>query len=420
MPQTEQRLTLSRRRFLVALGAGALGLAGCRLWPEDGLWHDCGPPQLPDGLARDPLLAYVWHGIDATQLWDAHVHLLGNGADGSGCWINPNMESLWHPIERLQKAFYLNAGCVRDQPGMDAHYVRRLLALHAAFPPGSKLLLLAFDWHYDERGRRIETLSPIHTPNEYAQRLAREHPAQCEWIASVHPYREDAIEALESAARGRARAVKWLPSVQGMDPADARCDRFYEALARLGLPLLTHAGRELALHGGAMQDYGNPLRLRRALEHGVRVIAAHCASLGRGVDLDRGADGPELPNFKLFARLMDERRYERLLYGDLAAISQVLRAGEPLRVLLQRRDWHVRLVYGSDYPLPGVMPIFAPRRLAAHGFLTKPQAAWLTELRRHNPLLFDFALLRLLAAGDWRFSPVAFHTRRLFSRSPGS
>jgi mannonate dehydratase len=276
-------------------------------------------------------------------------------------------------------------------------------------------MLLAFDWHYDQHGRRVEDLSPIYTPNEYAQRLAREHPAHFEWIASVHPYRADAVEALEAAARGGARAVKWLPSVQGMDPGDARCDRFYEVLARLRLPLLTHAGRELSLHGGGMQDYGNPLRLRRALEHGVRVIVAHCASLGTGVDLDRGPDGPEVPNFKLFARLMDDKRYDQFLFGDLAAIAQVLRAGKPLRRLIERRDWHARLLYGSDYPLPGVMPIFAPRGLAADGFLTAPEAEFLSKLRRYNPLLFDFALMRLLAVDGQGFDPAVFATRRVFA-----
>jgi len=410
---------LKRRHFLAALGVGAFGLGGWRLWPEEGLWHGCGPPALPEALARHELLARVWRGIDPAQLWDAHVHLLGNGLDGSGCRISPNMDSLWHPIERIQKVFYLNAGCVRDEPGMDAAYVQRLLTLHTAFPRGSKLVLLAFDWHYDQNGRRIESLSPIFTPNEYAQQLARQHPAHFEWMASIHPYREDAVEALEAAARGAARAVKWLPPVQGIDPADARCDRFYQAMARLGLPLLTHAGRELALHAGAMQDYGNPLRLRRALEHGVRVIVAHCASLGSGVDLDRGPDGPEMSNFKLFARLMDDRRYERQLYGDLAAIAQVTRAGKPLRRLLERRHWHPRLLYGSDYPLPGVMPIFAPRRLAAEGFLTEPEAVFLSGLRRYNPLLFDFALMRLLAVDGKGFDTAAFHTRRVFPSSVG-
>jgi mannonate dehydratase len=405
---------LTRRRFLAAGVAGASGLASRPLraaW----LWHSCGPAALPEALARHELLARAWQGVDPTQLWDCHVHLLGNGDGGSGCWINPRMANLWHPIERLQRAFYLNAACVTDGPGMDAAYVQRLLALHAGFPQGARLMLLAFDWHHDEGGRRVEELSPFYTPNAYAQRLAREHPDHFEWIASVHPYRVDAVEALEQAAAGGARAVKWLPSAQGMDPTDTRCDRFYEALARLKLPLLTHAGHEFAVHGGRMQDYGNPLRLRRALDHDARVIVAHCATLGKGLDLDRGPDGPAVGNFKLFARLMDEPRYAKNLYGDLAAVGQLLRAGKPLRVLLERRDWHARLLFGSEYPLPGVMPIFSPHALVEDGFLGDDEAGFLVELRRYNPLLFDFALKRLLAVKGMGFDVAVFATRRVFA-----
>ena len=115
-----------------------------------------------------------------------------------------------------------------------------------------------------------------------AARLHREYPGDFEWIASVHPYRENAVEALEQANKAGARAVKWLPPAMGMDPGAARCDAFYTALVRLGLPLLVHAGDEKAVHGSGRQDYGNPLLLRRPLEHGVKVIVAHCASLGQG------------------------------------------------------------------------------------------------------------------------------------------
>jgi len=406
---------LSRRRFLAALGIGVLGLTGWRLWPENGFWHPCGSPALPEELARHEQLHRVWEGLDPAQLWDCHAHLLGSGDGATGCRLNPRMDSLWHPIEVLQKAFYLNAACVRDSSGLDDAYLQRLLLLHAAFPKGAKLMLLAFDWHHVENGERAEALSPLYTPNDYAQRLAKAHPQQIEWIASVHPYRADAIEALVKAARGGARAVKWLPAAQGMDPANVRCDRFYEALARLRLPLLTHAGHELAVHGGRQQDYGNPLRLRRALDRGVRVIVAHCASLGNGIDLDRGPNGPAISNFKLFARLLDEARYEKLLYGDLAAVGQRLRAGESLRTLITRHDWHARLLYGSDYPLPGVLPIFSLRGLAADGFLKREEAVFLGELRRYNPLLFDFALKRLLAVDGQGFDPVVFASRRVFA-----
>lgn len=196
---------LTRRRFLVATGVGVLGLAGWRFWPDQGFWNDCGSVELPPALARHALMARVWQGIDPARLWDCHVHLLGNGGSGSGAWINPRMDSFWHPIERLQKAFYLNAACVADEAGMDNALVQRLLMQHKAFPTGSKLMLLAFDWHHDTHGRRVQDLSPFHTPNEYAQRVARAYPDRFEWIASVHPYREDAVSALETAARA-ARA----------------------------------------------------------------------------------------------------------------------------------------------------------------------------------------------------------------------
>jgi mannonate dehydratase len=72
------------------------------------------------------------------------------------------------------------------------------------------------------------------------------------------------------------------------------------------------------------------------------------------------------------------------------------------------------LIYGSDYPLPGVQPIFSPRGLATDGFLTQEQAEFLIALRRHNPLLFDFALKRLLAVNGQGFDPVVFESRRVF------
>ena len=76
------------------------------------------------------------------------------------------------------------------------------------------------------------------------------------------------------------------------------------------LPLISHAGLERAVLGREAHDYGNPLRLRRALDAGVRVVVAHCASMGEDRDLDQGANGPYVDSFALFARLMDEKRYE--------------------------------------------------------------------------------------------------------------
>jgi mannonate dehydratase len=209
--------------------------------------------------------------------------------------------------------------------------------------------------------------------------------------------------------------VKWLPSAMNIDPASPRCDRFYRALAGLGLPLLSHAGRELAVPGGS-QDHGNPLHLRRALDQGVRVVMAHCASDGDDRDLDRGPDGPYVKSYTLFARMMDDARHAGLLFGEISALTQFNRSWA-LRDVLQHREWHPRLLNGSDYPLPGIMPLFSPAGLADEGLLTPEAVPLLEAIRGYNPLLFDFALKRLLKLDGSGFPASVFQTRDFFERN---
>ncbi|MBI3937479.1 MAG: amidohydrolase family protein, partial [Betaproteobacteria bacterium] len=271
------------------------------LWPEEGIVNPC-RAALPPELAGHDLVREAWHGIDPAQVWDGHVHVAGIGDSGSGIWVNPGMRSLLHPLQYAQRLFYLNAGCVHDAPGrVDASYIERLHDLVDGMQPGVKLLLFAFDRNFTAGGEPDLENTAFYIPDEYALQLARRHPRYFEWAASVHPYRADYVAALEYAREHGARAVKWLPAAMGIDPASPRCDPFYAALARLKLPLITHAGMEQAVHVGDRQGYGNPLLLRRALEHGVRVVVAHCASLGQDRDLDRGVNGPLVDSFTLFA-----------------------------------------------------------------------------------------------------------------------
>ena len=230
-------------------------------------------------------------------------------------------------------------------------------------------MLLAFDQAYDTRGRARPEITAFHVSDAYARSIAAQYPGELEWAASVHPYREDAAEALDEAVGGGALAVKWLPNAMGIDPASPRCDSFYEALARHRIPLLTHGGRERAVRGVGADVLGNPLKLRRALDHGVRVIIAHCASFGSGVDLDAGPGGPVVPNVDLFARLMDDPRYEHLLMGDVSALTQSNRTAVALGKVLERTEWHDRLLNGSDYPLPGVPALFNLDEMVDLGFL---------------------------------------------------
>ena len=414
---------MGRRALLCGCGVAAAMSAAARpafalpRLTDDTFLNPCLPTALPEHLARHEIVQAAWEGIDAAQVWDCHVHLAGTGDSGAGPWLNPAMSSLLHPVEYVRRIVMLNAACV-DRDAVDASFVRRLQALCDGFPPGFKALLLAFDRYHDDRGRPQSVHSAFHIPDRYAAEVARAHSARFGWIASIHPHREDGVEALERAVRDGAVAVKWLPVSMGMDPASARCDVLYRAMARLDVPLLTHGGDEAAVHGKREDHLANPLRLRRPLDHGVRVIVAHCASLGRGVDLDRGPDGPRVANFDLFARLMAEPRYQRLVYGDISAIVQRNRVPECLPALLERSEWHDRLLFGSDYPLPGVIPLISVNRLADLGLLDAREVPVLVEVRRHNALLFDFVLKRRLGWQGKRFGARVFETRRFFER-PG-
>ncbi len=406
---------MKRRLFFRALAAGTFGLAaGCDFSLEDGIFNPCLKDPTPKRLLDHGVVAASWQGIDPAKFWDCHVHVAGVGDGNTGVWVTPQMQSLFHPWQRLQRRFYLNASCTEHEGSVDEDFVRRLLQYLEVFPPGAKAMLLAFDFHYDENGTRREDLSAFFIPNRYAADLARRFPDRFEWICSIHPYRVDAVDELHWSARQGARAVKWLPSAMGMDPASPKCDRFYQALARLNLPLLSHGGAEQAVHGGSMAELNNPLRLRRPMDLGVRVIVAHCASLGENIDIDRGPNGPRLEAFELFGRLMDEPRYEGRLFGDISAVTQANRTESVLATLIRHVEWHARLINGSDYPLPGVMPLFSLRRFVKQNFLTEVQAQVLSEIRRYNALLFDFVLKRSLVSGAQRFAPVVFESRRLF------
>jgi predicted TIM-barrel fold metal-dependent hydrolase len=395
-------------------------LAACRLWPEQGFWNPC-HAQLPRDLADHDLVRAAWDGIDAAKVWDSHTHLIGTGDAGSGIYVNPRTESLLNPGQYARRLFFMNAGCVHDAKGsVDLAYVDRMRnlldGLRRNKRHGAKVLLFAFERAHDEAGAPDLEHTMFHVPNDYARDVAKKHAEDFEWAASIHPYRKDAVEALEQAARDGARGVKWLPSAMGIDPASPRCDLFFRKMQELKIPLIAHAGQERAVLGREAHDFGNPLRLRRALDAGVRVVVAHCASMGEDRDLDKGPNGPYVESFSLFERLMKVPAYDGRLHGDISAMTQVNRAGPMLVRTIESADWHTRLLNGSDYPLPGVMPVFSVDYLVSLKLLPEESAQVLRDIRAHNPMLFDFVLKRTLRSNGKAFAPGVFETRGFFVR----
>ncbi len=405
---------MNRRQFLLGLGAASastLLYGGVRFWPDDGLINPC-LSGLPHALKQHPLMQKIWGGIQADHVWDCHTHVVGAGDDNSGAWFTPNMDAWQHPILKTQKYFYMNAACL-SKGNEDTTFVTRIAQLASEMPTGYKSMLFAFDWVHDEQGKPNQAQSIFHIPNAYAAKIAQTYPHQFEWVASIHPYRKDAVDALEAAYHNGARAIKWLPSGMNINPASKKCDRFYQKLQALNLPIITHTGRELAVQGGD-QAHGNPLHLRHALDHGVRVVMAHCASDGEDIDLENL--GKSIQSFDLFTRLMDTPDYQKLIFGEISATTLFNHAWV-IKPLLERTDWHQRLLNGSDYPLPGVMPLVSTNNLARQGLLHHDDLAFLQALRRYNPLMFDFAVKRLLNINGHGFSTDVFHTRTFFQQA---
>jgi predicted TIM-barrel fold metal-dependent hydrolase len=400
------------RRHLLCCGAAAglfTSLAGTA---RAGLLNPC-RSGLPDTLR--PLLARAFDGLDPTQLWDVHTHLLGTGDSGSGCSVNAQLSQWWHPVEMLRKRFILNAACVpADAPSVDRAYVERLRVLADDFPAGARWMLFAFDQACDDAGRPDAARTTFHVPDAYAAQVAAAHLQRFAWVASIHPYRPDALARLDAAIAGGAVALKWLPSSMAIDLRDRRLRPFYERLATTRLPVIVHCGEERAVPGAGRQELGNPLLVRAALEHGVRVVIAHCASLGTALDLDRGRPRA-VSAFSLFARLMDEDWGGRLL-GDVSVVLQANRGPDVARTLFTREDWHARLLHGSDYPLPGIPAAIRLPALVSAGLLDTTDMPALEQLREHNPLLFDLAMKRLARWRGARLSPAVFATRHHFER----
>ena len=408
----------TRRRVLTALGGGLVAAVAAR-WSLPHLLS-ANPIRSIEELSPEAraLVERAFKGVVRSLMWDCHVHVVGMGAGGTGCWVNPNMQSHLHPIQRLQFDLYLSASGVSDWETADQVYVERLLALHRAANPEGKLMVLAFDQAIDERGNEVPELTNFYTPNSYVMQLAREHEDVVP-VASVHPYRTDAADRLTEAVEAGAVAVKWLPNAMGIDPASELCDAFYTKQAELGIPLISHAGIEKAVHAEENQKLGNPLRLRRALDAGVKVVVAHCAGLGDSVDLDAGPDGPLVSNFELFMRLMREEQYADTLFGEVSAMTLANRCGDPLKEILRTPEFHQRLTNGSDYPVIAIDPTINTRLLVSRGYLDPDDRAPLAEIFDANPLLFDFVLKRTLRVvlsenESRRFAPSVFESARLF------
>lgn len=261
-----------------------------------------------------------------------HVHVVGNGSGGSGCWLRVTG---WHrPLAALMlRHVGLPSNAMRgDLEGM---LVERLLAMIRSSSLRAAVILAQDDVH-DENGKVMPGVGSFYVPNDYVLALAKKHPEFLPAV-SIHPARPDAIEELDRCIAAGAVMMKCLPNCQNIDCSNPRLTKFWERMAEAKLPLLAHTGGEHTLPV-VRHDFADPRRLKLPLEIGVTVIAAHSATKS-------GLRDPEY--FHVFAELT--QRYPNL-YGDTSAFNVPLRGRHVRKCLVE--PLASRMLHGSDFPVP--------------------------------------------------------------------
>jgi len=272
---------------------------------------------------------------DLPRIIDMHVHLVGNGRQGSGCWLR--LGGTWW--QKPLAAYMLNhiglAGADVNGWDFDELYIAHLAHLVRESSVDAACLL-AQDAIYDAEGRQYPERGTFYVPNDYVFRVSKVHREFLP-VVSIHPGRSDALEELERCLANGAVMLKLLPNCQNVDPGERRYRRFWERMAEAGLPLLAHTGGEHTVEV-INAEYSDPTTLVHPLECGVTVIAAHAATKS-------GFGDPEY--FGIWARMLE--RWPDL-YGDTSAWNVPLRgrhADACTTGLLGDR-----LLHGSDYPVP--------------------------------------------------------------------
>ncbi len=394
VPQPRRLANVLRTLCIIAVLFGS----GCLIDQIGGAFTK--PPEQLEQQASDAtkkLIDQAFADIDPARLVDLHTHVLAIGTSVKDAFVNPKMRSGIN-LERLKFLIYASASDIKNINDTDQEYVNRLVRLARANKRQGKYRILAFDKHHRPDGTIDLTKTTMYVPNDYVVELARQHPDIFLPVISLHPYRQDAIEELDKWAKAGVKYIKWLPNAMGMEPANRAIEPFYRKMKQHNMILLSHSGEEQAVEAAEDQELGNPLRLRKPLDMGIRVIIAHAASLGSCTDLDNGQgnNAKKADCFDLFLRLMDEAKYRGLAFGEVSAMLQFNRMPGPFSTLLKRQDLHPRLVNGSDYPLPAINALIRTRSLASDGFITSEERTALNEIYDYNPLLFDFVLKRTM------------------------
>jgi len=269
---------------------------------------------------------------DPQRVVDMHVHIVGNGSAGTGCWVRV-LPSKWPLYWVMLHHIGLPLNAIKGD--LDRLFADRLAQLTRESSLDA-IVILAQEQVYDEQGKLMEGVGSAFVPNDYVLKLAKGNPEFLPAV-SIHPARPDALEELDRCLAGGAVMMKILPNCHNIDCNLPRYRRFWERMAAAGLPLLAHTGGEHTMQV-VRPDLADPRCLALPLECGVNVIAAHSATKSGLFD----------PQF--FHVMVEMFAKHPNFYGDLSAFNVPIRGSVVPKCL--REPVLNRMLHGSDFPVP--------------------------------------------------------------------
>ncbi len=287
--------------------------------------------------------------------------------ESDGAVGTPGYDSYLSPRLLARAAWYFVRRWLKINPRLDRgdeldRQIEAVNELHWSRATGvDRLVLLAFDEYYDDRGNVIGSAkrgqrlgSDLYASNSLVRAMCAARPDRFLFGASIHPYRQGACEMLEEVAAAGAVLLKWLPIHQNIGADDPRTVAFLKKAAALRVPMLIHYGGEMSLSRQHMEFEDprpmlNVLRSLRSAGTMPSVIVAHAATPSFFWQSAAGC--------RAFLDALTGEFADAPLYADISALAAFGRTGW-LKKLAQRRELHGKLLWGSDYPIPVIASAF--------------------------------------------------------------
>lgn len=312
------------------------------------------------------------------MLIDFHVHIAGNGCNQSGIILGKSFQK--KPI-----FYFLRKSQSITQEQMfndiDTLWIKRISNLIIDAKVIKKAVTLCLDATYDENGKLILEYIQLYVPNEWGAYTTQQFPETLLHGASIHPYRKDSLQELEKCSNNKAFLIKWLPSVMGIDPEHKLCLPFYEMLKFLKIPLLTHTDHEHTFYepkNGWLKN-NHVLKLKKALDLGVVVIAAHAGTPSQ---------------IKFIENLA--LKYENFFLDTSGLFSPTrIRSSLQLFKIANKSILRERLLFATDWPIPS-FPFLLFDKIGMNEYrkISNIKNPFLKDLQIKQLFGFDFELFK--------------------------